>query len=211
MYTHTHKHTHIHTRTHTNIYTHAKTHTPNTLSLTHTHLYCSVSANFTITIIASTTAHRGTVAFLSDIHYGFPYRNGSYTCNHPLMLSLGSDNVIKIWDLKRLKAVHEIQASSANPNSNLGSNNPAINPSPLNQPNSNASNNTISKVSMKHWLECLVGIELLCIQPCHRPCGLARHLLLPPRQGSWSYTKMCRILQAAATSTRQKVTWPNYN
>jgi len=26
------------------------------------------------------------------------------------MLSLGTDNVIKIWDLKRLKAIHEIQA-----------------------------------------------------------------------------------------------------
>eukprot|EP01035_Chromulina_nebulosa_P021848 gene21848-28279_t len=87
--------------------------------------------------LASTTAHRGTVTFLSDIHYNFPYRNGSYTCNHPLMLSLGSDNAIKIWDLKRLKAVHEIQASNCNANANLGSNNAAINASSPAQPNSN--------------------------------------------------------------------------
>lgn len=29
---------------------------------------------------------------------------------NPLMLSLGSDNVIKIWDLKKMRAVHELPA-----------------------------------------------------------------------------------------------------
>ena len=101
------------------------------------YIYPQCSSFNSLSIAASTTAHRGTVTFLSDIHYNFPYRNGSYTCNHPLMLSLGSDNAIKIWDLKRLKAVHEIQASNCNANANLGNNNAAINASSPAQPNSN--------------------------------------------------------------------------
>lgn len=79
------------------------------------------------------------------------------------MLSLGSDNAIKIWDLKRLKAVHEIQASNSNPTSNPGNNNAVVNASPLVQPNSNA----MSKVGTVLVFVFLIAeaIRRSCVHP----------------------------------------------
>jgi WD40 repeat protein len=61
------------------------------------------------------TAHRGTVNFLSEVSYDLQLKlnapvNSPQTT--PLMLSTGSDNVIKIWDLKRMRSASEIMMTS---------------------------------------------------------------------------------------------------
>jgi len=78
--------------------------------------------------ISSTAAHRGTVSFLSELNYGASPAGGggasgvgtvasNYTAalaaGNPLMISLGTDNQIKLWDMKRFKCVSEISAVAA--------------------------------------------------------------------------------------------------
>lgn len=55
--------------------------------------------------VGSQAAHRGSVNFLSDINCNLNYRG---FLGAPMMFSLGSDNVIKLWDLKRFKSSAEI-------------------------------------------------------------------------------------------------------
>ena len=66
--------------------------------------------------LATLTAHRGTVNFLSEVNFELQLKpsnssaatsvNSQFTS--PLMLSTGSDNAIKIWDLKKMRAASEI-------------------------------------------------------------------------------------------------------
>jgi hypothetical protein len=71
--------------------------------------------------ISSQTAHRGYVSYLSDFssslfnHNAPQLRRGGrpLSANNPLLfLSIGSDSVIKMWDVKRCRSVAEIQPSS---------------------------------------------------------------------------------------------------
>jgi len=78
--------------------------------------------------IHSQTAHRGTVSFLSEVNYitnsySAAYQNQTsltamnnnakatyyapFSAN-PLMISLGTDSMIKLWDMRRFKCIHEI-------------------------------------------------------------------------------------------------------
>jgi WD40 repeat protein len=88
--------------------------------------------------VASQAAHRGSVAFLSELSCcpgasaasaaaasaGHGYSYGCYNTRsvfsgggalgaggHPLMISLGTDGMIKLWDMKRFKCVSEINPS----------------------------------------------------------------------------------------------------
>lgn len=55
--------------------------------------------------VGTQAAHRGSVNFLSDINCNLRYRG---FLGAPMMFSLGSDSVIKLWDLKKFKAAAEI-------------------------------------------------------------------------------------------------------
>jgi hypothetical protein len=78
--------------------------------------------------LSSQAAHRGTVSFLSDINYpgvsgGYSYAYSalsglntkscynSLICSSPMMLSLGTDGVIKVWDMRRYKCISEVGPS----------------------------------------------------------------------------------------------------
>jgi hypothetical protein len=84
--------------------------------------------------LSSQAAHRGTVSFLSDINYSAGLSGYSYAYsaqqglntksvyaspfgNNPLMLSLGADGAIKLWDLKRFKCISEVAPSAQAGNS----------------------------------------------------------------------------------------------
>jgi WD40 repeat protein len=71
--------------------------------------------------ISSQTAHRGYVSYLSDFSSSLfnnnipQVRRGGrpLTATNPLLfLSVGSDSVIKLWDVKRCRSVAEIQPTS---------------------------------------------------------------------------------------------------
>lgn len=67
--------------------------------------------------ISSQVAHRGSANFLSEINYGFTARqNGAPVLLSPLMVSLGADNIIKVWDLKRFKAMAEFASPASSGN-----------------------------------------------------------------------------------------------
>ena len=55
--------------------------------------------------VGTQAAHRGSVSFLSDLNFNLQYRPA--TAGAPMMFSLGTDNMVKIWDLKRFKTVVE--------------------------------------------------------------------------------------------------------
>lgn len=65
--------------------------------------------------MSTLTAHRGTVNFLSEVSNDLQLRPNAPAGvpASPLMLSTGSDNVIKIWDLKRMRSVSEIMTSGS--------------------------------------------------------------------------------------------------
>jgi WD40 repeat protein len=65
--------------------------------------------------MSTLTAHRGTVNFLSEVSYDLQLKVNAPqgTAPSPLMLSTGSDNVIKIWDLKRMRSASEIMTSGS--------------------------------------------------------------------------------------------------
>jgi WD40 repeat protein len=58
--------------------------------------------------ISSQTAHRGYVSYLSDINYSTMNLRPTSANTSLLMLSVGSDNIIKLWDVKRCKCLSEI-------------------------------------------------------------------------------------------------------
>ena len=66
--------------------------------------------------VVSQQSHRGSVAFLSDINYN----RVSNLCG-PLLLSLGTDNMIKLWDLKKFKSIFEQPVTQQSNCSNSGS------------------------------------------------------------------------------------------
>jgi WD40 repeat protein len=61
-----------------------------------------------------TAAHRGTITALSDIqHFPRPLTastssSGSSSGGNTLFLSSGADNIVKIWDMKRMKCLSEL-------------------------------------------------------------------------------------------------------
>ena len=57
--------------------------------------------------------HRGTVNFLSEVGSELQLKANTAQAapSSSLMLSTGSDNVVKVWDLKRMKAVSEINTA----------------------------------------------------------------------------------------------------
>jgi WD40 repeat protein len=64
--------------------------------------------------ISTHTAHKSTVNFLSEIHFNFLYKPSLQGC--PTIISLGGDNNMKIWDLKRFRLVSNIPMSPASGN-----------------------------------------------------------------------------------------------
>lgn len=76
--------------------------------------------------LSSQAAHRGTVSFLSEINnssaMGHPAGLNSrsyYSCplsSNPLMLSLGTDGAIKLWDMRRYRCISEINPGNQNGN-----------------------------------------------------------------------------------------------
>jgi WD40 repeat protein len=55
--------------------------------------------------VGTQAAHRGQVVSLSDINCGLNYRGLS---GQPLLFSLGADSMLKLWELRRFRAVAEI-------------------------------------------------------------------------------------------------------
>ena len=55
--------------------------------------------------VGSQVAHRGTVGFFSDINCSLNYRG---MAGQPVMFSLGSDSMVRLWDLRRFRPVGEI-------------------------------------------------------------------------------------------------------
>ena len=72
--------------------------------------------NATGDYLGSQPGHRGAINFLSDFNSNLDLRfmQSKYsTVGVPMLLSVGADNIIKIWDMKRFKCVSEIQIGSA--------------------------------------------------------------------------------------------------
>lgn len=61
--------------------------------------------------IATLNAHRGAINFLSEVCYDFEYKPN--TLGNPIIISAGNDNAVKLWDLKRMKLVAEINVGVA--------------------------------------------------------------------------------------------------
>lgn len=63
--------------------------------------------------VGSQTAHRGAISFLSEINLNSGYRPNTSNQYTPLMLSLGSDSSIKVWDIKRFRAISEVSVQNS--------------------------------------------------------------------------------------------------
>lgn len=77
--------------------------------------------------MSSQAAHRGSVGFISEVNFDVPNLRAAsanptadtatgkshmgFGCGNPLMISLGNDSVIKLWDVRRFKCVTEITPS----------------------------------------------------------------------------------------------------
>ena len=71
--------------------------------------------------IGAQAGHRGAATFFSEFNYNFnlkssigksPASSKTNTLGSPIMLSAGADNIIKIWDMRRFRAVLEIHVGS---------------------------------------------------------------------------------------------------
>jgi hypothetical protein len=68
--------------------------------------------------IGAQAGHRGAATFFSDFCYSFnlksskPLSSRHSTVGSPVMLSSGADNIIKVWDMKRFRAVSEIHVGA---------------------------------------------------------------------------------------------------
>ena len=68
--------------------------------------------------IGAQAGHRGAATFFSDFSYTFnlksskPASSRHSTLGSPVMLSSGADNIIKVWDMKRFRAVSEIHVGA---------------------------------------------------------------------------------------------------
>ena len=65
--------------------------------------------------VGAQAGHRGAATFFSDFNYNFhlkmttkPTPSKQSTLGSPMMLSSGADNIIKVWDMRRFRAVSEI-------------------------------------------------------------------------------------------------------
>ena len=72
--------------------------------------------NATGECIGSQAGHRGAVNSLSEINSNLHLKLSQLkygTVGLPLMMSLGADHIIKIWDMKRFKCVSEVNIGAA--------------------------------------------------------------------------------------------------
>ena len=53
--------------------------------------------------VGTQSGHRGTVNFLSEVNYNLMYKHSLQ--GSPVMVSLGGDNSMKLWDLKKFRSI----------------------------------------------------------------------------------------------------------
>lgn len=58
--------------------------------------------------LTTLTAHKGTVSYLSEVSFEWQGRQRTPGPPIPVMISTGSDNCVKIWDLKKMKLLSEL-------------------------------------------------------------------------------------------------------
>lgn len=107
--------------------------------------------------IASHTAHRGSISYLSEVFYPSMINGGEklgilpnsiWSNSLAHLLSIGNDNTIKLWDLKKCKNILEIPSSISLPPSTILS--PLSNSTASNQ-NSMNSNPSLGTITRAVW------------------------------------------------------------